>query len=82
MSQAQYVTATFSSYPLTVTTTGAGAGTVESFPGGIDCGATCSASFAAGSKVFLEANPTGETYFAGWSGACTGTSSSCTVPMS
>ena len=36
---------TLNTYPLTVTKAGAGTGTVTSDPGGINCGATCSAAF-------------------------------------
>jgi Fe-S cluster biogenesis protein NfuA len=60
---------------------GAGAGTVVSNPGGIDCGTTCSASFAGGAAVGLTAIPESGSTFAGWSGACTG-GGACTVTMS
>jgi hypothetical protein len=81
------VTATFSPTPppaqntLTVIDTGTGAGTVTSSPAGIDCGATCSASFTAGTSVTLTARAAAGSSFAGWSGACTGTGS-CTLTMS
>ena len=67
---------------LNVGRAGAGLGNVASVPAGIDCGAICAASFAAGSSVTLAATPVtalGST-FAGWSGACTGTGT-CTVKM-
>jgi hypothetical protein len=80
MSQARSVTATFavipqqpSSYSLTVSKTGTGAGSVTSAPAGIDCGATCSAAFSSGTGVQLTATPDANSTFAGWSGACTGT---------
>ena len=55
---------------LTVTQTGNG--TVTSQPPGIDCGAACSADFDLGALVTLTATPAQGSYFAGWSGACTG----------
>ncbi len=56
-----------------------GSGTVSG--GGIDCGLTCSASLASGTKVTLTASPASGSSFTSWSGACTGTST-CTVTMS
>jgi hypothetical protein len=65
-------------YPLTVIETGNGS--VSSAPGGISCGATCSAGFPAGTPVTLTpAGPAGMS-FAGWGGACSGTGA-CTVTM-
>ena len=68
-------------FALTVTKAGTGSGTITSNTGGIDCGATCSASFAGGTKVILTATPSSGSTFAGWSGDCTGTGS-CVVTMS
>ena len=47
-------------------------GRVASQPGGIDCGATCTASFAQGATVTLNAFAESGYAFDGWSGACTG----------
>ncbi|GIW34849.1 hypothetical protein [Meiothermus sp.] len=85
MSAAQSVTATFNTAPastfnLTVNKSGSGSGTVTSNPTGINCGATCSASFNAGASVTLSAAAASGATFAGWSGACTGTGT-CTVTM-
>jgi hypothetical protein len=87
MSQARSVTATFavipqqpSSYSLAVSKTGTGAGLVASAPAGIDCGTTCSAAFSSGTGIQLTAAPDANSTFAGWSGACTGTSA-CTFSM-
>ena len=65
---------------LTVSKAGGGTGTVTSSPGGIDCGATCSASFADGVSVTLSAKAGSESSFAGWGGACSGTGA-CVVSM-
>jgi hypothetical protein len=88
MNEAKNVTATFnapSNQTLTVTKSGAGTGTVSSFPGGIDnCSTTCSAAFAFNTVVRLTANPTSPSTFAGWGGACAsaGTTLTCDVTMS
>ena len=69
-------------YALTVTKSGTGSGSVTSSPAAIDCGSSCSASFADGTSVTLTASPASESTFAGWSGdGCSGTGS-CTVTMS
>jgi hypothetical protein len=85
MSAARAVTATFAltsvNETLTVTKAGAGSGTVSSSPAGISCGATCSASYVAGTVVTLTAAPASGSTFSGWSGACTG-SASCQVTLS
>ena len=67
-------------FTLTATKSGAGTGTVTSAPAGIDCGATCSASFSTGSTVALTATAASGSYFNGWSGACSGTGA-CNVTM-
>jgi hypothetical protein len=83
MNAAQSVTATFNiqQFALTVSKAGSGTGTVTSSPAGINCGATCSASYDTGTSVTLTASPSAGSTFAGWSGACTGTGS-CVVTMS
>jgi len=65
---------------LTVTNSGSGTGAITSSPAGINCGATCSGTFASGSSVTLTATPDANSTFAGWSGACTSTGS-CVVSM-
>lgn len=84
MSEARSVTATFTAIPytLSVTKTGVGSGVVSAGAAGIDCGSTCSKVLNAGTSVTLSAVPATGSRFAGWSGACTGTSLSCTVSMS
>ncbi|HWF36275.1 MAG TPA: beta-propeller fold lactonase family protein [Solirubrobacteraceae bacterium] len=66
---------------LAVAKTGTGSGTVTSSPGAINCGPICSASLPFGTEVALTAKPAHGSEFAGWSGACTGTST-CSVTMS
>ncbi|HZQ94206.1 MAG TPA: alkaline phosphatase family protein [Candidatus Sulfotelmatobacter sp.] len=69
------------SYTLTMTVNGTGSGTVTSNPAGISCKPTCSAAFAAGTIVKLTAVPATGSYLAGWSGACKGTSNTCTLTL-
>ena len=59
---------------LSVFKSGTGSGTIASSPAGISCSSSCSASFSLGSLVILTATPNLGSTFAGWSGACTGTS--------
>lgn len=87
MNQARTVTATFdlaapTDYFLTIAKNGFGTGTVTSNPMGINCGSTCNAAFTQGTLVTLTANPDMGSSFFGWSGACSGTSSTCIVTMS
>lgn len=65
---------------LSVSTTGSGA--VRSQPAGVDCGASCSATFGNGSTVVLTATPAAAQRFTGWSGACSGSAPTCTLTMS
>ena len=83
MTAAATVGATFTqiTYPLTVSKQGTGTGTVSSAPTGIACGGTCSTNYNAGTGVVLTAAAASGSTFAGWSGACTGTASTCTVSM-
>jgi hypothetical protein len=61
-------------FPLTITLAGGGTGTVTSLPSGIDCGATCSASYPGATGVTLTASAGLNSTFAGWSGGgCSGT---------
>jgi len=85
MDQARSVIATFSgtaSYTLDVGPTGTGTGTITSNVGGINCGATCSATYTAGTLVTLTAAATGGSFFNGWAGDCSGASTTCIVTMS
>jgi Domain of unknown function (DUF4214)/Bacterial Ig-like domain (group 3)/Domain of unknown function (DUF5122) beta-propeller/Divergent InlB B-repeat domain len=67
-------------FALTVTRSGAGQGKVMSTPAGIDCGGTCTATFANGASVTLAPTPASGSLFGGWSGDCTGTGA-CQVTM-
>jgi hypothetical protein len=78
---ASFTAAPVTTYLLSVSKTGTGSGTVTSDIGGINCGATCSASYASGATVTLAAAAASNSTFTGWSGACTGTAS-CVVSMS
>jgi len=60
-----------------ITVTLVGNGRVQSSPGGIDCGSTCTASFPLGAAVRLIATPASGFYLAAWSGGCTGGSQTC-----
>ncbi len=51
---------------------GTGSGKVTSTPAGIDCGAVCSARFAAGSEVTYKATASKGSVFAGWQSGCDG----------
>lgn len=88
MSEQRQVTATWvptapvvTTHALTVSRTGTGTGTVTSSPVGISCGSDCAEAYPADTVVTLTATPTGDSSFAGWGGACTGTGS-CIVTMS
>jgi hypothetical protein len=83
MTAARSVTATFvlPNQPYTLDLTLAGNGTVTSSPKGINCGKRCSTSFTVGDIVTLTAKPDKKHAFLGWTGACSGTSTTCTVSM-
>lgn len=74
------------SHVLTVNKTGAESnkGTVTSSPAGISCAKNCStasAPFAQGSAVTLTAKAVGNARLGNWSGACSGSATTCTVTM-
>jgi hypothetical protein len=80
MNATESVTATFTQITYTLSVNVSGIGTVTSSPSGINCGATCSATFNSGTPVMLTATPGMGAVFYGWTGACSGTGGS-TVTM-
>ncbi len=62
---------------VSVVLAGEGSGTVTSDPPGIDCGATCTIQYAAGTQATLTAVAAPGSTFSGWSGDCTGTQRGC-----
>ena len=70
-----------SSPVLSVATAGTGHGRVTSSPAGISCGFDCIQAFPLGSAVTLTAAPSPGSVFSRWGGACSGSASSCVVPM-
>jgi uncharacterized repeat protein (TIGR02543 family) len=80
------LTATFTlttspAYTLSLSKSGTGSGTVTATPAGISCGTDCTQSYTSGTAVTLTAAPAAGSTFTGWSGACSGTSATCTVSM-
>lgn len=69
-------------YALTVTKAGTGSGTVTSSPAGINCGSDCSESYTYNTSVTLTAAVSVGSTFAGWSGNCSGTATTCSLTMS
>ena len=70
------------SFQLSVQATGTGGGTVTSNPSGINCAPSCSASFTSGTQVTLTEAPSANSSFAGWTGSCSGSNSTCSVMLS
>jgi GH25 family lysozyme M1 (1,4-beta-N-acetylmuramidase) len=57
------------------------AGAVTSDPAGLGCSATCDRLVDPNTTVTLTAVPDAKAYFTGWSGACKGTTATCTVQL-
>ena len=70
-----------SNVTMSVTMAGTGTGTVTSSPAGINCPATCSASFPQNTQVTLSATPATSDVFSSWSGGCTG-NATCSIMLS
>jgi uncharacterized repeat protein (TIGR01451 family)/uncharacterized repeat protein (TIGR02543 family) len=80
MDAARSAIATFdAAFRLTVARDGAGSGTVTA--AGVDCGSDCTQDYAAGSVVTLTATAGPGSTFTGWSGDCTGSSTTCEITM-
>ena len=69
-------------FALDVSLEGDGAGSVTSDPEGIECGEACSFDFDEGEEVALSAEAAEGSAFVEWGGACSGSSSVCTLTMS
>lgn len=69
--------------PINLTLAGNGRGTVTFTPAGsaASCTESCASRFAPGTVVTLAATANNKSYFAGWSGACTGMAG-CSVTVS
>lgn len=68
-------------HDLQVTRDGDGTGSVSSAPGGLDCGGTCSARFAAGTTIDLTASPAGDSLVTGWVGCDTVSGDVCSLVL-
>jgi dipeptidyl aminopeptidase/acylaminoacyl peptidase len=68
-------------FSLTVTKAGTGRGTVRSGDGSITCGNDCSHTYPVITTQTLRARAKPGSVFRRWSGACTGTSSTCVVSV-
>jgi hypothetical protein len=77
---ARFETQQVTTQPLSVVVNGPGS--VTSLPEGIDCGNDCVADFPTGSSVILTANPQEGAMFQGWTGACSGNRTTCTLSAS
>jgi Viral BACON domain len=93
----RYNAAARAPYTVTAAVAGSGAGTITSFPAGIDCGVTCATTVADGFITALVATPAAGSGFGGWSGpadcadgvvsaaanvACTATFVACSYAIS
>ncbi|MEP7060303.1 MAG: hypothetical protein ABI828_06185, partial [Actinomycetota bacterium] len=68
-------------FAVDISTNGTGSGSVTSAPAGIDCGATCSASFADGTSLTLTATADAGSTFRGWSGGGCFGMGACTLTV-
>jgi GH25 family lysozyme M1 (1,4-beta-N-acetylmuramidase) len=66
-------------YTLTEAVSGAGPGQITT--GATACTSSCQTTYVAGTSVTLKATPGPDALFSGWSGACSGTSTTCVVVM-
>ncbi len=69
-------------FALVLAKAGLGAGLVVSTPQGIHCGSTCNFNFGKDTQLTLTSSPDDNSSFAGWSGDCTGSSTTCTFTLS
>lgn len=66
---------------LSLTISGAGAGTVGSPDGAVGCSASCTTMVAANSLVTLSVMASAGSQFDGWTGVCSGTASTCSFSI-
>jgi peptidoglycan hydrolase-like protein with peptidoglycan-binding domain len=67
-------------YSISLSKDGSGTGTVTG--GSINCGQTCSMSdIAQGTSITLSASPNSDSNFTSWSGACSGSQSTCSITV-
>lgn len=78
-SKGTYFTINSPTFRLDVYKSGTGAGTVTG--SGISCGSDCSHNYSSGTNVTLTADDAPGSNFIGWSGACSGSNTQCTVSM-
>ncbi|EGV32502.1 hypothetical protein ThidrDRAFT_1352 [Thiorhodococcus drewsii AZ1] len=76
---AQFTAVSADDLPLVVNIVGEGQ--VQSSPDGINCTGLCLSRFANGTGLTLTATAAEGWTFAGWEGACAGTSSTCTLSL-
>lgn len=81
MDAAQTVSANFEAIRRRLSLSRTGKGEITSVPSGLKCGDVCTADFVIGAQILLLATPAPGAIFAGWSGACAGSSETCTVVM-
>jgi len=86
MSSSKSVGAVFTALPVytvTYTKAGAGDGAIDiSVPESVTtCSSSCANGFPAGTSIRLTARPAAGQSFAGWSGACRGAKTSCTLRL-
>lgn len=68
-------------FDLSITLLGTGKGRVTSNPQGINCGVNCKELYGKNTSVVLTVLPDSGSVFSGWSGACSGTTTTCTVSV-
>lgn len=68
-------------YQLDVFLAGEGQGTVTGMPGGINCPGVCGGDYPENAVVTLTATPQPGSTFVQWTGACSGSATSCQVTM-
>ena len=69
------------SFSLAATRSGDGDGSISADTGGLACPTACSATYTPGATVTLTATPADSSTFVGWTGACSGASTTCVVTV-